>query len=59
MMVPSDTDLHRMSDEELARLWARRPKYPVTAGDMEFTRVAIELRYREKFQKSRVKGRTE
>jgi hypothetical protein len=38
-----------MSDAELAAIWARRPNFPQTAGDMEFIRVAKERRYRRRF----------
>lgn len=48
MLIPSDTDLQRLSDARLAALWASRPRY---AEDSEWLRVAREVRYREKFRR--------
>jgi hypothetical protein len=46
VFIPSDTDLQRMTNEQLRDLWRQCPKYP---EDQEWVRVAKEVRYREKF----------
>lgn len=49
--LPTDPELQRMTDKELARLWERRPAYPQTAGELDWIRVAKELRYRKTHHK--------
>ena len=48
MPLPFDSELQRMTDAELDRLWAKRPRYPQTAGEMDWIRVAKERRYRKR-----------
>jgi len=54
MIAPNDTELQRMTDKQLADLWARRPKYPVSASALDWVRVAKEVRHRERFTKKGV-----
>lgn len=48
-MLPPDTTLQRMTDDQLHRLWKSRPQWP----DADWVRVAKEVRHREKFSKLR------
>ncbi len=48
MNAPNDTELQRLSDEQLAELWKNRPKYPVGTAELDWVRVAKEIRYRER-----------
>lgn len=47
--APPDPVLQAMSDEDLKRLWAQRPTFPVTAAELDWFRVAREVRYRSRF----------
>lgn len=48
LTLPSDTELQRMTDEQLAALWRRRPKY---TENPDWVRVASELRHRDRFKR--------
>lgn len=45
-MLPTDAELQRMSNEQLRKLWERHPQ---TAGEMDWIRVAREIRHRRRF----------
>ena len=44
--IPSDSELQEMTYSKLKKLWERRPTY---SANMEWVRVAKEIRYRERF----------
>lgn len=46
--LPSDTELQKMSDKELEKLFKSKPKH---STNQDWARVAKEIRYREKFKK--------
>lgn len=53
MMLPPDAELQNMTREQLERLWESRPQYPETASEMDWIRLAKELRYRKRHEDSR------
>lgn len=52
-MLPFDPELQAMSDEELRELWDQCPSSLQTAIEMDWIRVAKELRHRERHRSDR------
>ena len=49
--LPPDPVLQGMSNKELKKLWKGRPQYAQSAGDMDWIRVAKEIRSRRRFDR--------
>lgn len=52
-MLPTDTELQKMSNEQLSRLWAEHEKHTTNS---DWVRVAKEVRYRNRFNPGVIDG---